>query len=348
MMQKNRRSEAFSPATWGMMGLGVLVVSLVCVSLGSVSLPLHTTWQTLFDALLGREAADSMAASILVHVRTPRVLAAALSGAALSLCGAAMQGLLRNPLADGSTLGVSSGASLGAVLALAFGFHLPGLPHGGPMVLAIVFAFLSMLMILALAYAFDRSFSTHTIILVGVIFSMFVSSLITLVIAFSGEKLHSITFWSMGSLAASDYVQGLLLLITLIVCGGLLSLRSRELNAFALGEENAHHIGIHVKSVKLQVLICVSALIGVAVSIGGTIAFVGLIIPHMVRALTGPNHRRLLPASAFAGAGFLMLCDLLARTILSPVELPIGVVTSLIGAATFVAIIFNRRRKGMP
>ena len=343
LMGKDRRSEGYGLAAWLVMGAVVIAIALLCISLGSVSLPLKVTWQTLWDAILGREAADGVAASILVHVRTPRVLAAGLSGAALALCGASMQGLLRNPLADGSTLGVSSGASLGAVLALAFGFQLPGLPYAGTMLMAIAFAFLSMLLILALAYAFDRSFSTHTIILVGVIFSMFAGSLITLVMAFSGEKLRSIAFWTMGSLAGSDYTQGLLLTLTLMACGGLLVLRAGELNAFAIGEENAHHIGIDVRSVKLQVLISVSALIGVAVSIGGTIGFVGLIIPHMVRLLTGPNHRRLLPASAFAGAGFLMLCDLLARTLLSPVELPIGVVTSIIGAITFVAIIFRRR-----
>ena len=337
--------EGFSAPALLLMGAAVLLIALVCVSLGSVSLPLATTWRTLFDAVLGREAAGGAAASILLHVRTPRVLAAALSGAALALCGGAMLGLLRNPLADGSTLGVSSGASLGAVIALAFGFQLPGLPYAGPMLMAVVFAFLSMLLILALAFAFDRSFSTHTIILVGVIFSMFAASVISLVMAFSGDRLRSITFWTMGSLAGSDYSQGLMLLATLVLGGGLMLLRGRELNAFAIGEENAHHIGIDVRGVKLQVLICVSALIGVSVAIGGTIGFVGLIIPHMVRLVTGPNHLKLLPASALAGAGFLMLCDLAARTLLSPVELPIGVVTSLIGAATFVALIFRRKAR---
>lgn len=345
MKMKPSKTEGFGPAAWVLAGALILLVALICISLGSVSLPLSTTWQTVLNAAAGREAAPGAASSILLHVRIPRVLAAAFSGAALALCGGAMQGLLRNPLADGSTLGVSSGASLGAVLALAFGFQFPWLPYGGTMLMAIVFAFLSMLLILALAYAFDRSFSTHTIILVGVIFSMFAGSLITLLMAFSGEKLRTIAFWTMGSLAGSDYAQGLTLLGALLVCGGLLGLRARELNAFAIGEENAHHIGINVRGVKLQVLVSVSALIGVAVSIGGTIGFVGLIIPHIVRALTGPNHRRLLPASAFAGAGFLMLCDLAARTLLSPVELPIGVVTSLIGAVTFVAIIFRRRER---
>lgn len=344
-MNKQASQEGLSPYAWLLMGVGVLVTALVCISVGSVTLPLGTTWKTLLEAILGRVPREGVAAPILLSVRTPRVVAAGLTGAALSLCGAAMQGLLRNPLADGSTLGVSSGASLGAVLAMALGLQIPGLPNAGPMVMAILFAFLSLLLILFLAYAFDRSFSTHTIILVGVIFSMFAGSLISLVIAFSGEMLRTITFWSMGSLAGASYTQGLLLLIALAVFGGLLLVRGGELNAFAIGEENAHHIGINVRRVKLEALVCVSAMIGVGVSIGGTIGFVGLIVPHIVRLITGPNHRKLLPAATLAGAVFLMLSDLLARTALSPVELPIGVVTSLIGASTFVAVIFRRRKR---
>lgn len=323
-----------------------MVTALVCISVGSVTLPLNTTWKTLLDAVMGRAPQEGVAAPILLAVRTPRVIAAGLTGAALSLCGAAMQGLLRNPLADGSTLGVSSGASLGAVLAMAFGLEIPGLPYAGSIATAILFAFLSLVLILFFAYTFDRSFSTHTIILVGVIFSMFASSLISLVIAFSGEMLRTITFWSMGSLAGASYTQGLMLLAALMVFGGLLFLRGGELNAFAIGEENAHHVGINVRRVKLEVLVCVSALIGVCVSIGGTIGFVGLIVPHISRLITGPNHRKLLPAATLGGAIFLMLSDLLARTALSPIELPIGVVTSLIGAATFVGIIFRRRKRG--
>lgn len=345
MMQKNKASEGFHLLTLLMMAGAVVFTALVCISLGSVALPLNTSWQTVMDALSGRAQAAGVAGPILLHVRIPRVLASALSGAALALCGAAMQGLLRNPLADGSTLGVSSGAALGALLALAFGFQIPGMPYAGTMLAAIIFAFLALILILGLAYAFDRSFSTHTIILVGVIFSMFASSLITLIMAFSGEKLRSLSFWTMGSLAGSDYAQSGLLLLALLFCGGLVLLRSGELNAFAIGEENAHHIGIPVRRVKLEVLISVSALIGVAVAIGGSIGFVGLIIPHMVRMVTGPNHKRLLPASLMMGAIFLMLCDLLARTLLSPVELPIGVVTSLIGASVFVGILFRRKAR---
>jgi iron complex transport system permease protein len=149
----------------------------------------------------------------------------------------------------------------------------------------------------------------------------------------------------MGSLAGSSYSDAGVLSVTAIVCGGILLCFTRELNAFAIGEDNARHIGVNVRRVRLIVLITVSALIGVCVSVGGTIGFVGLVTPHMIRMIVGPNHKRLLPGTMFGGACFLMLADLLARTVLSPRELPLGVVTSLIGAIVFLAIFF-RMRKG--
>jgi iron complex transport system permease protein len=170
-----------------------------------------------------------------------------------------------------------------------------------------------------------------------------VSSVMSLIITFSADKVAHITFWTMGSLAGSSYKNALLLLAALVVCGSVIFCSARELNAFAIGEENARHIGVNVKRVKLIVLITVSALIGVCVSIGGTIGFVGLVVPHMVRMITGPNHKRLLPACLFGGAIFLMLCDLAARMLLSTLELPIGVVTSLIGALLFVYIFYKTR-----
>lgn len=322
----------------------LLCVILLCVLVGSVPLALKDTLEAAGCALTGRPLPPGASAAILSR-RLQRVLCVALSGASLSLCGGAMQGLLRNPLADGSTMGVSAGASLGAVIALAFGVTVPGLPYAGTMGMAMLFAFGSLLLILALAYALDRSFSTHSIILIGMIFSMFASALMSLVISFSGEKIKSITFWTMGSLSGSNYAYALILLAALAVCGAVLLRCSRELNAFAVGEENARHVGVNVRRVKLTVLIAVSVLIGVCVSIGGTISFVGLVTPHMARMLVGPNHRRLLPASLFSGAVFLLLSDLAARTLLSPIELSIGVVTSIVGAAAFVIIFYRTRRR---
>ena len=324
----------------------VVPVFLVCVALGSVPLPLDKTFQVLWGSLWGQSFSGDREAIILLSVRLPRVINVFLTGASLALCGAAMQGLLRNPLAEGGTLGVSSGASLGAMLAIMIGFSLPGLELAGTAVLAVIAAFFSLLMVLALAFMLDRSLATHTIILIGIIFTMFVGSLMSLLIAFSGAKLRSLTFWTLGSLASTGYSEALLLFITFLVCGAVLMKNHRELDAFSLGEQNARHIGVAVKKVKLTVMIAVSALIGVCVSVGGTIGFVGLVIPHITRAIIGPSHRHLLPASVLIGGVFLMLSDLLSRTLLSPIELPLGVITSLIGAVFFVGILL-RRRKGV-
>ena len=330
---------------WWCLPLVLLMTMLLCVCAGSVPLSPGETLQILWRGLTGTEAGGSGEA-IILRVRLPRVLCVALTGASLSLCGAAMQGLLRNPLADGSTLGVSSGASLGAVLAIVLGMQFPGLPFAGTMVMAMLFAFGSLALILTLAYALDRSLATGTIILIGVVFSMFVSSLMNLLITFAGEKIKSITFWTLGSLSGSTYVNALTLLLALTVCGGVLLALGGALNAFALGEEQAQHLGVSVRRVKLTVMAAVSVLLGVCVSIGGAIGFVGLVIPHMVRLVLGPDHRRLLPASLLAGAVFLLLADLVGRTLLSPIELPIGVVTSLVGAVAFLVIFYRSRKRG--
>jgi iron complex transport system permease protein len=341
------KGAGFKPYVYVVFVAAALVALLVSVAVGSVSVPLpdaaRALWDALRNTLSGTDAAPDSTASIIASVRLPRVLCAGLVGAALAVSGCAMQGLLKNPLADGSTLGVSAGASLGAVIAIVSGFTLPLLPLAGTTVLASLFSFLSLLAILALAYRLDRSLSTDTIILIGIIFAMFASALMSVLIVFAGEQASRIVFWTLGSLSGSTYQHVAMLAVILALFGGaLLSLR-RELNAFALGEENARHIGVDVRHVKLLVLVCVSALIGTCVSVSGPIAFVGLVTPHMVRLLTGPNHSRLIPASLFGGAVFLMLSDLVARTVLSPRELPIGVVTSLVGAVLFVRIFFAAR-----
>ena len=343
--KERRYAEGFGPVAY-LIFVGIMIITMIlCICVGSVTVPVKETIRLIWSALTNQAVSSDMSSSIILAVRVPRVICVALSGAALSVCGAAMQGLLKNPLADGSTLGVSSGAALGAVLSIALEIYIPFLPFASTMIMAMLFAFLSLMLILSLAYRLDYSLATGTIILIGVIFSMFVSSIMALVIAFAGDHLKSITYWTMGSLAGSNYRNALVLLIALVVCGTVILLHARELNAFAIGEDNARHVGVNVKRVKLTIMITVSVLIGVCVSIGGTIAFVGLVTPHMVRMITGPNHKRILPASLFGGATFLMLCDLVARVILNPIELPIGVVTSLIGAVLFVVIFYQSRRK---
>jgi len=339
------KRERLTPLTCALLAAALLLTMILCVCVGSVRISFGDTVTAVWNALFGLPIPENIAKNIILNVRLPRVLCVALAGAALSLCGAAMQGLLRNPLADGSTMGVSSGAALGAVIAMATGFTLPGSGYGGIMMTAMVFAFGSLMLILSLAYALDRSLATGSIILIGVIFTMFISSIISLIITFASDHTRSLNFWTLGSFSGVNYDQVKLLCLALVVCGGVLLRFSPELNAFAIGEDNARHIGVNVKRVKLIILITVSVLIGVCVSISGTVSFVGLVMPHIARMLVGPNHKRLLPASLFSGAIFLLLADLTARTLLSPIELPIGVVTSLVGAVAFV-IIFYRTRKG--
>ena len=174
---------------------------------------------------------------------------------------------------------------------------------------------------------------------------MFISSIISLIITFASDHTRSLSFWTLGSFSGVNYDQVKLLFAALVVCGAVLIRLSPELNAFAIGEDNARHIGINVKKVKLIVLVTVSVLIGVCVSISGTIGFVGLVMPHVSRMLVGPNHKRLLPASLFSGAVFLLLADLAARTVLSPIELSVGVVTSLVGAVGFVVIFYKTGKR---
>ncbi len=341
-MTKHR--EGFNLYEYGLFAAGTLAALLICVCMGSVNIPVKDALTAVWNTLWGLPIPDGVPRSVIVFVRLPRVICVALTGAALSLCGAAMQGLLRNPLADGSTLGVSSGASLGAILAIAFGINIPGIQYAGPMVMAMVSAFLSLVFILSLAYRLDHSLASNTIILIGVIFTMFAHSIISLIITFSGDKVKSIMFWTMGSLSGSSYQNALALLAAMILFGTPLLLSARELNTFAVGEDNARHVGVDVKRVKLTVLISASAIIGVCVSIGGTIGFVGLVLPHIMRMVVGPNHKRLMPASLFGGACFLMLADLIGRVILNPLELPIGVITSLIGSVAFVYIFYTSRK----
>ena len=340
------KRERFTPVTYLLLTAALFFTMILCICVGSVRISFSDTVTSVWNAVRGLPIPESPAKNIILNVRLPRVLCVALAGAALSICGAAMQGLLRNPLADGSTMGVSSGAALGAILAVATGFVLPGLSFGGSMIMAMAFAFGSLILILSLAYTLDRSLSTGSIILIGVIFTMFISAVISLIITFASDHTRTLSFWTMGSFSGVNYSQAAVLCVALVICGGILIRFSPELNAFSIGEDNARHIGVPVKRVKLIILITVSVLIGVCVSISGTVSFVGLIMPHIARMLVGPNHRRLLPASLFSGAVFLLLADLTARTLLSPIELPIGVVTSIVGAAAFVVIFYRTRKAG--
>lgn len=337
------REDRFTLRHYAAFTVITLLTLGLSVGIGSVYIPIGDVFRIIFESIMSQQISGTTS-SIIMSVRLPRVLNVALVGGALALCGAAMQGLLRNPLADGSTLGVSSGAALGAVLAIALDITVPAIPLAGTVVMAMLFAFISIMFILSMSHRLDYSLSTNTIILLGVIYSMFVSSITSFIVVFSSNKIESITFWQMGSLSGSTYRGAMIIGVIVLIFGANILIRSKELDAFAISEKNAQHIGVDVKRTKLIIMISVSAIIGVCVAFSGTIGFVGLIMPHLLRKFTGPSHRKLLVASLFGGAVFLLLADLIARTVLSPIELPIGVVTSFVGSILFVYIFYNMRK----
>ena len=325
----------------------LLISMLVAISIGTVHVPVLDILSILSAKIfhLSTEQIDPMYTNIVWSIRFPRVLLAGLVGASLAIAGAAFQGLLRNPLADPYTLGVSSGASVGGVVTIFFNLSLPFIGAFTLPFLSVICAFITILLVLIFAQKIERSMKVETIILTGVIFSSFLGAFISLMIALTGDELRQIMSWLLGSVSMRgwDYIK--IILPFFIVGSILLLVNANELNAMSFGEERARHLGVNVQRRKMMVLTAGSILTGAAVSVSGTIGFVGLVIPHLTRILWGPDHKHLLPLSILMGSGFLILADLVARTIISPTELPIGVITALIGAPVFALILIGRKRK---
>ncbi|WP_416235924.1 FecCD family ABC transporter permease [Psychrobacillus psychrodurans] len=317
--------------------IALFVAIWLGVSVGSVKVPISTLWDT---------GADAIATNIVWKIRMPRVVLAGLVGASLAIAGAAFQGLLKNPLADPYTLGVSSGASVGAVATLFFGISVPFLGIFTLPVFSMIGALVTMLLVITFAKLVDRSMKMETIILTGIIFSSFLGSVISLMIALTGEELRQIIGWLLGSVSMRGWSFVQMALPFVVIGTILLWLNRRELNAMLFGEERAKHLGVNVKKRKMMILIGGSMLTGTAVAVSGTIGFVGLVVPHMTRLLFGSDNRHVLPLSFINGAALLIICDLVSRTIISPTELPIGVITAFIGAPVFAFIFFRQRKKG--
>ncbi|MCT6923470.1 MULTISPECIES: iron ABC transporter permease [Bacillales] len=332
-MSQNKKSViAYS------ISIALLLISIwLGIAVGSVNIPLSTLWN---------KEADPTAYSILWNIRMPRVVLAALVGASLAIAGAAFQGLLKNPLADPYTLGISSGASVGAVATIYFSISLPMLGIFTLPIFSMIGAAITMIIVMTFARFVDKTMKMETLILTGVIFSSFLGSCISLMIALTGEQLRMIMGWLLGSVSMRGwpYVQ---MVLPFVLIGVLLIwLNRRELNAMIYGEERAKHLGVDVKRSKYVILAGGSILAGAAVAVSGTIGFVGLVVPHMVRLIVGADHRVLLILSFINGASLLIICDLVARTIIAPTELPIGVITAFIGAPIFAYIFYKQRRKG--
>lgn len=315
----------------------------LAVLLGAVGLaPLGVA-----QALVG--AGDDARLGLIVHyIRLPRAVLTALVGALLAICGAAMQGLFRNPLADPSLIGVSAGASAGASLVIVFAGALPGLA-GLSLVSLGAFAggIAAVLFVYRLATG-PAGTSVATMLLAGIAISALAGSLSSLLEFYAdNEMLRRISLWRMGGLDGANWSR---VAIVSAVAAVILTVLPREagaLNALLLGESEARHLGVAVDRVKRRLVLLAAAGVGVSVAVAGAIAFVGLVVPHIVRLLIGPDHRWLLPASAMAGAVLLLLADTLARIVIAPTELPIGLLTALLGAPFFISLLRQRSDYGM-
>ncbi|MBA4551954.1 iron ABC transporter permease [Thermoactinomyces vulgaris] len=328
-------------------GGGLLVALILSVSLGvflgSTDVGFWTVWKVILQhtGLADGLNMDEADAAIIWELRLPRVLLVGLVGACLATAGVIYQGLLKNHLADPYILGVSSGAAVGAALVIITGWG----DRSGWMLPLFAFlgACLALLLVLQLGRG-RRASQASSLILAGVVVQAFFSAVLTLAISTSPEEMQRIQFWLMGSFAFRGW-QHIGLLLPFFLIGFLVCWRfSRELNLMVLGERSAHHLGIHVEKMRIFLLIIVSLMTSAAVSVSGMIGFVGLVVPHIMRMLTGADHRYLLPLSALFGASFLIWADGLSRIMLAPRELPIGVVTAFVGAPFFAGILRRHQR----
>jgi iron complex transport system permease protein len=319
----------------------LILVIFVSITVGSVKVPPFRSIRILFQSILGLKGGGSdTERTIILSLRLPRAILAGLVGAGLSVSGATFQALLRNPLADPYILGVSSGAAVGAIIAILLG--LGTFSFGLPLA-----SFLGALLTILVVFYFGRQdgkIHPNTLLLAGVITGSFLSALIMFFISVSRrEELHTIIFWLMGDFSFSN-ARAILIIFPYILLGVfLLYLRSRQLNLILSGEENAVQLGVDVEKLKLLSYLLASLITAASVSACGLIGFVGLIIPHSVRLIFGPDHRLLIPSAALLGASFLIASDTLARTLLAPVELPVGVITAALGGPFFIYLLRTRK-----
>ncbi|WP_299681313.1 iron chelate uptake ABC transporter family permease subunit [uncultured Roseobacter sp.] len=328
----------------GLLALGLIAVCVISLAVGASGTSL---WRALWSLMVGQSLSATEAA-ILWEIRAPRTLLGACVGAALAVSGAVMQGLFRNPLADPGLLGVSAGAGLGALLAIVLGSALPfGIAGylGDALlpVMAFAGAWASMMLLYVVATRSGRT-SVATMLLAGIALAALTGAVSGLLIFHADDmQLRELTFWQLGSLAGSSWSKVMVAGPVIVIATCIATTLAHGLNGLALGEASAHHMGINVQRTKNVAILGVSAATGAAVAVSGGIGFVGIVVPHLLRLFTGPDHHGLLINSALLGASLLLLADIVSRFIVAPAELPIGIVTAVLGAPFFLWILLRRR-----
>lgn len=331
----------------GLLSLTAFLALLAGIGVGSVHVPLGDTLSIVMERMFAIPLPDHIPASysaMVLDMRLPRVLLAFLTGAALAVCGGVMQSLLQNPLASPFGLGVSAGAGLGAAFVIVLGVTSAGLGIFLMPAVSLIFALGTVFLVLFLSAKLDRGMSNVTVILVGMVISLFCNAVISLLATSSPAHAQRIQLWQLGSFSMREWsAVWALLPVTILI--SLYFLRyAEELDVMTFGEEQAQAMGVDLRKVKGRLMTAVAVLVGTAVAFVGIIGFVDLIVPHMARRFFGAAHRRLIPACALLGGTFLVLCDLAARTLTPPHEIPIGSITALLGAPFFLYLFFAGRR----
>lgn len=306
---------------------------ILSISAGAVKIPLRE----ILNIFLGGGSETSR--TIILNLRLPRVIESAVVGMGLSVVGAFFQGLLRNPMADPYVLGISSGAAFGATIAIILGLGIFGLSF---------MAFITSLMTVFFVYTISKTgtrVSMTTMLLAGIAISAFMSAIISLMMLLNHDEFSRIVFWTMGGFSLINWNSVVFSTPIIIIGSFVMYVFSRDVNAILTGEEVAEHLGVNTELVKKIILVTGSLVTATAVSVGGIIGFVGLIVPHISRLIVGPDNRVLVPFSAISGAIFLTFADLLARVILKPMEIPIGIITAAFGGPFFLYLLIKSKQK---
>ena len=321
----------------------LVIIMLASTLFGAATITPRQVIYSILNRLLGFFTKDVTAQTIIWDIRIPRIVLAAIVGLLLSTSGVILQGVLRNPLADPYIVGVSAGGSIGAMLSFVLGLDFLFFGFRTTPVLAFIFALAAVFLVYRLSHVSGRT-SPETLILAGVAVSAFCAAILSLIIIVTGD-LRAIFFWLLGSFSDASWRD--VLTVTPYAIIGIITayFYSKDLNALLLGEEMALSLGVDVEAVRIFLLAIASLMTAAAVSVCGLIGFVGLIVPHFVRLIVGPNHRFLIPVSAISGMLLLVVADIIARVAIAPTEIPIGIVMALVGAPFFIYILRRRRLK---
>ena len=322
--------------------IACVFVALYSATLGTYPVEVGEVFKIIVDAIMGVDQSGSTAAHVVLNLRLPRIIGAIVCGAALAICGAAMQSMMKNPLADPYTMGISSGAGFGAALAIIFGFEV--VAGTGIVLNAFLFAIIPAMVILFLSKI--RKATPTMMILCGISL-MYVFNAMTqlFMLVSSPDDLSAVYTWMVGSLSAIDWTD-LIIILTVMMCGSAyIQYMANQLNLMGIGDDSAKTLGVNVDRQRLIILLAITLVAATVVSFTGIIGFIGLIAPHIVRIAMGADNRFLIPCSAVFGAILLLVSDMIARTIVAPTMLPVGVVTACLGGPLFMYLILRNSKE---